>query len=104
MPWPPPPKIVFSGGAYILAKGIALGGIVVAVVHSGLSPFAQALIIAVVSALIGALGVITAALLTVIITGRLEHSQNETRKAVEDVKRAVGADNREGDPGDNHSQ
>lgn len=69
----------------------------IAVIHSSLSPFSQALIIAVVSALIGSFGLIVAALITVIMTSRLERSQKETHQSIEDVKQALGTDRRSSD-------
>ena len=86
-----------TGIVYVSLKGAAIAATVIAVVHSGLSPFAQALIIAVVSALIGALGLIVSALLTVMMAGKLERAQHETRRSVEEVKSALGTDRRSGD-------
>lgn len=90
-------KAIATGIVYVGTKGAIMGATVIAVVHSGLSSFAQALIIAVVSALIGSFGLIVAALITVIMTSKLERSQHETRKSVEEVKQAIGADRRSSD-------
>lgn len=65
---------------YAIVKGIALGLTVTAVIHaSGLSTFAQGIIIAVVSATIGALGMIIAA----IIAARYAQEQRQRATRME---------------------
>lgn len=86
-----------TGIVYVSVKGAAIAATVIAIIHSGLSSFAQALIIAIVSALIGALGLIVSALITVMMAGKLEQAQHDTRQSVEEVKSALGADRRQDD-------
>ena len=85
------------GAGWAVSQGIAVGGTVVATVHSGLSPFAQALIIALVSSLIGAMGAIVAALIALAGYKRTEETALRTEKHVEDLKSKVGADRRADD-------
>lgn len=80
-----------------IVKGLALGIITVAVVQSGLTPFQQALIIAVVSALIGALGVITAAVVSARANNEILDRQKTLAEQLADIKGAIGATKRQED-------
>ena len=75
-------------------KGVVIGVTVIGVINSGLSPFAQALIIALVSATIGALGIIVAALIASHEAQRQREHLQTIQQTSEDIKAAVGADRR----------
>lgn len=81
-------------------KGLAMGTIALFVVaNTDLSPFYRALIIAGVSAGIGAIGVIAAAWIT------SRHDQDRIEDMLRDLKAATGVTKRAGDPepnGDNN--
>lgn len=80
-----------------VSKGVTMGATVIAVVNSGLSPFAQAIIIAIVSAAIGASGVIIAALIAVGEAREQRGHLESIQRTGEDIKQAVGADRRKRD-------
>lgn len=84
--------------AWPLTYGTVIGTTVVAVVQSSLGPFAQALIIALVAAIVGAFGQIIAALLARQSAERVLHETRQVSDKVDDVKKKVGAVKRNGDP------
>lgn len=74
-----------------------MGSVVIAVVHSGLNPFTQALVIGIVSATIGALGMVVSAIISARAQQRVIDTQKTVVSHLEDVKGAVGAKHRSGD-------
>lgn len=82
---------------YPMLKGVAVGSAVTAIVHSGLSPFAQGLIIALVSAAIGALGMVIAAIIAARASLRVLDEQAKAEQHLADVKAALGVDKRHTD-------
>ena len=80
-----------------LAAGAALGTTTVAVTHSNLSPFAQALILTVVGALVAGMCSIIAALIMRQSAQEVKNAVHETHSSVDDIKSKVGADRREAD-------
>lgn len=72
--------LAFKLTVYTVTQAAALATAVVAVVHSSLGPFAQALIIAMVGAIISALGLVVAAVI----------AANEARRSREEIRAAHG--------------
>lgn len=96
--------IVFTAAAKLitalaLGAGATLGTATVAVTHSSLSPFAQALVLTLVGALVAGFCSIIAALITRQSAQEVKNVLHETRAGIEDVKAKVGADQRESDKG-----
>lgn len=81
-------------GGLVVAKGVAMASIALAVVHSGLSAFDQALIIAGASATITGLFTVFAAWITVKFAARPIHEEikaaheqaDDNRVAIQEVK------------------
>lgn len=93
----PQPRVTLGSGSlktaltFAVIKGGMLSTIVLAVVHSDLTPFFQALIIAVVSATIGFIGVVLAAR---IAAREAQREAEINRQMLRDLKNKVGADRR----------
>lgn len=72
---------------FAITKGVALGVVVTAVIHaSGLSTFAQGIIIALVSALIGALGMIVSALIAAKYANESQQRSKRIEEHITEVK------------------
>lgn len=80
-----------------VSSASAISALVVGVVNSGLSPFAQALIIALVTSVVGALGMIVASLVTAHEAQQQRQHLEAIQQTSEDIKHAVGADRRKAD-------
>lgn len=80
-----------------VGAGAALGTTTVAVTHSSLGPFAQALILTLVGGMVAGFCSIIAALITRQATQDVKEAVHETRSSVDDLKSKVGADRRQGE-------
>lgn len=91
------PKIVRLVTIAVLTKASLMAAVLWGVLHSGLSPFAQALIVAAVSAILTGIFVILAAVITVRLAKPSHETLEKMGSDVADVKASVGATKRKTD-------